>query len=292
MTVAPPKAWAANMGVIFSRMQGKAWKAGACTFICATAVFISSAGDALAQRDQREYRANQELRLMEMENQMRRMTGQYEEAIHRLTQMTRRLEGALEDIEFRLQAIEQGAPPTSIYGAVPETAAKGDRSPAGEANLPVGATLVPEPSANMANIRPEDDPQRFLVGSTPEEQFADAFRLVRREQLDEAEKAFRAFLTVNPDHNLSGNARYWLGKTYFERSNYQSAAITLLETYQRHSDSPRGADILLYLALSLNEIGQQEDACIAFIDLESRYPDAGAVVKDRAAKGRQAARCN
>lgn len=271
-------------------MQGKAWKAGACTFICATAVFISSAGDALAQRDQREYRANQELRLMEMENQMRRMTGQYEEAIHRLTQMTRRLEGALEDIEFRLQAIERGAPPAYISGgSVPEAATEGDRSDAGEARLPAGATLVSEPPAN---IRPEDDPQRFLVGSTPEEQFAGAFKMVRREQLAEAEKAFRAFLTVNPDHDLSGNARYWLGKTYFERSNYQSAALTLLETYQRHSDSPKGADILLYLALSLNEIGQQEDACIAFIDLESRYPDAGAVVKDRAAKGRQDARCN
>lgn len=272
-------------------MQGKAWKVAACSFVCAVVVYISGAGDALAQRDQREYRASQELRLMEMENQMRRMTGQYEEAIHRLTQLTRRLEGALEDVDFRLQAIEQGAPPSAAASgsAVPSGAVEGQAGSSGDANLPAGAALVAEPPVN---IRPEDDPQRFLVGATPEEHFADAFRLVRREQLDDAEKAFRAFLSVYPDHELSGNARYWLGKTYFERSNYESAAITLLETYQRHSDSPKGADILLYLALSLNEIGQQEDACIAFIDLESRYPDAGAIVKDRAAKGRQDARCN
>lgn len=263
-------------------MQGKAWKTSACFVICAAAIFIFAAGDARAQRDETEYRASLELRLMEMENQMRRMTGQYEEAIHRLTQLTRRLEGALEDVEFRLQSIERGAPASA---AAPDSAAPS----ATGAVPPTGATPASKP---RADVKPEDDPERFLVGTTPEERFADAFRLVRREQLDEAEKSFRAFLTVYPDHGLSGNARYWLGKTYFERSKYEYAAITLLETYQRHSDSPKGPDILLYLALSLNEIGQKEDACVAFSDLESRYPDAGAVVRDRAAKGRQDARCN
>ncbi len=288
-------------------MQGKAWKAGVCSFIWAAAVFVLPAGDALAQRDQREYRANLELRLMETENQMRRMTGQYEEAIHRLSQLTRRLEVALEDIEFRLRGLEQGAPNSmssngpagpGSYGNGAGAPAVRSAGPAAQARLPAGAVLVPEPSTRqlqapelLANLRPEDDPERFLVGVTPEERFAGAFRLVRREQLAEAEKAFRAFLTLYPDHGFSGNARYWLGKTYFEQSNYESAAITLLDTYQRHSDSAKGADILLYLALSLNEIGQQEDACIAFIDLESRYPDAGAVLKGRAAKGRRDARC-
>lgn len=250
--------------------------------MCALLSFVLAPSQSSAQTSEQEYRANLQIRLMEMENQMRRMTGQYEEAVHRLAQLTRRLELALEDVEFRLQSLEGGAP------AAP--AAPGPQSPAAASPQPA-ASAAPPPVVKAA-VDPEDDPTQFLVGDTPEAQFQEAFKLVRKEQLGEAENSFRAFIAQYPDHHLTGNARYWLGKSYFERSDFERAARTLLETYEKHAESDKGPDILLYLALSLNEIGQKEDACVALADLGSQYPNASPVVRDRAAKGRRDAACN
>lgn len=255
--------------------------------MCALISCASFAGQAAAQTSEQEYRANLQIRLMEMENQMRRMTGQYEEAVHRLAQLTRRLELALEDVEFRLQSLEQGGPVAGSSGPQPATPTPSGPVSSGQPT----ASEPPAPVVEAAAV-PEDDPDQFLVGDTPEAQFQEAFKLVRREQLGEAENAFRAFIAKYPDHELTGNARYWLGKSYFERSEFERAARTLLETYEKHAESSKGPDILLYLALSLNEIGQKADACVALADLGSQYPNASPVIKDRAAKGRQDAACN
>ena len=255
--------------------------------ICALLSFVLAPSQTLAQTSEQEYRANLQIRLMEMENQMRRMTGQYEEAVHRLAQLTRRLELALEDVEFRLQSLEQGTAPAGASGRPLPAAGTQPVTPSG------APTPQETPAPVVAAVAsPEDDPAQFLVGETPEAQFQEAFKLVRREQLGEAENSFRAFIAQYPDHELTANARYWLGKSYFERSDFERAARTLLETYERHAQSDKGPDILLYLALSLNEIGQKQDACVALADLGSQYPNASPVIKDRAAKGRRDAACN
>ena len=251
---------------------------------CALISFAALSGQARAQTSEQEYRANLQIRLMEMENQMRRMTGQYEEAVHRLAQLTRRLELALEDVEFRLQSLEQGNVGAS---SAPASGAPAAVLPSAQAPAPEAAPPVVETAAV-----PEDDPDQFLVGETPEAQFQEAFKFVRKEQLLEAESAFRAFIAKYPDHELTANARYWLGKSYFERSDFNRAARTLLETYEKHAESTKGPDILLYLALSLNALGQKADACVALADLSSQYPNASPVIQDRAAKGRRDAACN
>lgn len=253
--------------------------------ICALLSIAVAPSKSFAQTSEQEYRANLQIQLMEMEHQMRRMTGQYEEAVHRLVQLTRRLELALEDVEFRLQSLEQvgaaGVGPAVVLVAQPSEASS--RQP---------AAFASSPPVVEAATSPEDDTAQYLVGETPEAQFQEAFKLVRREQLGEAENSFRAFIAQYPDHVLTANARYWLGKSYFERSDFERAARTLLETYEKHTESEKRPDILLYLALSLNEIGQKADACVALADLGSQYPNASLAIMDRAAKGRQDAACN
>ena len=271
------------------------------------------------------YQAENEIRLMEMENQLRRMTGQYEEAMYRLTQMNRRLERTLEDMEYRLDQLEQqaasqtvaapvvadGEAPVDTSGAqvasdTPDGSAErmiyrvddpvNDQAPeqmtGQDPTAPAGAPAVVNAPSGGEAPTPETAPEQFLQGDTPEAQFNNAFALLRRNELEPAEFSFRAFLVQHAGHPLTSNAKYWLGKTYYARGDYAAAARVFLEGFEQFAETDKGPDTLLHLALSLNQLGQQDDACAAFGEIASRYPNADPTIAQRAASGRQVAGCS
>ena len=49
-----------------------------------------------------------------------------------------------------------------------------------------------------------------------------------------AERAFKEFVTTNPEHNLAGNAQYWYAETFRIRQLYTDAASAYLEGYQKY----------------------------------------------------------
>ena len=275
------------------------------------------------------YRAENEIRLMEMENQLRRVTGQYEEAMFRLTQVNRRLERSLEDMEFRLNELEQrlataGIAPAEIGTSSDAVASRAaEAAPAGSPSVdtaadkaaPVGAAgdtmlidgkpvnilRTPEQAAaaGVASVppagaaaNPETSPALFVEGDTPEQQYETAFAHLRRNDLEKAEGAFRGFLALHPGHELAPNAKYWLGKTYFARGDYDRATREFLEGYESFGDAEKAPDTLLHLGLSLGELGQSEDACAAFSELSARYPNADASITQRATTAEQAVGCS
>jgi TolA-binding protein len=48
---------------------------------------------------------------------------------------------------------------------------------------------------------------------------------------------------------------------------------------------------LLHLGLSLEKLGQNEDACSAFGELDRRFPNANSVVKEGKIDGQKKAEC-
>ena len=78
----------------------------------------------------------------------------------------------------------------------------------------------------------------------------------------------------NPTDVLAGNAQYWLGETYYVRGDYQKAAVTFAEGFQKYPNSGKAADNLLKLGMSLGEMGKKPDACTALSQLITKYPGA------------------
>ena len=94
---------------------------------------------------------------------------------------------------------------------------------------------------------------------TPQQQYDYAFGLLRQANYAGAEEAFSAFLVENPDHTLAGNAKYWLGETYYVRGNYQQAAVTFAEGFESYPDNSKAPDNLLKLGMSLASLGSTQD---------------------------------
>lgn len=296
---------------------------------------------ATAQQQVDPYRAQNEVRLTRIENDIRKLTGNYEEVMYRLTQLNQQLEKQLEDMQYRIDTLEkqlgaarggqpQGQPGMSQpgtgqpgmgqpgggmsdNGAPPDDMGNGDT---GNGDMDDGGAqtaqqgtrpgmpghVVPNtlggqlasPGGTPAPPRgsPEETPDQYLQGDTPDAQFNYAFSLLRRDDYQGAEEAFRAFLAANPNHRAAPNAKYWLGKTYFAEKNYTEAARVLLDGYKQFADSDKGPDMVLTLGLSLHEMNQNEQACATFDELKRRYPKASPAIKQKAQAAQQAAQCS
>ena len=164
------------------------------------------------------------------------------------------------------------------------------QAPAGaaEAAAAAAAQAAPAPAAAAVN---QDPSAIVLPGNSPQEQYDYATGLLQRGAYPEAELAFKAFVVQHPKDPLAGNAQYWLGETFYARSDYQHAASAFAEGYQKYKGSAKAPDNLLKLGMSLGQIGRKENACLAFKQLAKEYPNASAAIKDRATRAQQRYGC-
>ncbi len=268
------------------------------------------------------------LQLSQLESQLRIMTGQIEEVTFRMDRLSKRMDGLVSDVDRRLQRLEQnaataqGAPQQQLPGQpLPQVASQTPALPPTELqpgqaqqppqqgqNFDSGPKVIGQvPAATLEELRqqaiepgeavpntaaPSGGTQAAaLQGQTPKEQYDQAFRLLSQANYSGAETALAAFLQQNPDDPLAGNAKYWMGETFYVRGQYREAAVTFAEGYQQYPNSSKAPDNLLKLAKSLSALGQTADACGTVDELLKRYPDAAATVIQQGKSERRRLAC-
>lgn len=225
------------------------------------------------------YRERVEVRLAEMETQLRELTGRVEEASFAVGRLEDRLEKLVEDVDFRLSALERG-------GMAPADGAP-TQIPPPLASQTAGRDGATAPSAEA---RSEQTANLLPAGSAAEE-YEQAQRLLTQGRYDEAESALRGFLDRHPDHQLSDNARYWLGESYYVRKRYEEAASAFLDSYKRAPTGSKAPDNLLKLGLSLDALDKDQEACVAINKLLREHPDSPDHIRRRAEQERQSLNC-
>ncbi len=247
--------------------------------------------------------ANYEIRLSELENQMRYITVQIERQNHEIRQLKQQLDRFQSDTEQRLSsgyATQGGSSYSSggAYTAPPRDGRYDSGYPAQQGGAVYDAPQPQQqyPTGRLGTIRqPAPDARRGddvatlqgvpTVGSamTPERQYEQAFLLVRDGEYQQAENLFTDFMGKYPEHRLASNAQYWLGETYYVRGDHARAAKVFAQGYQQFPDSAKGPDYLLKLGLSLAQMGKKTDACLSFQQLEKDFGNnAGSPVLRRA----------
>lgn len=255
-----------------------------------------------------------EVRLQQIEAELRQVTGRVEELGFQVQNVSDRMDRLQTDTDIRFRELtgQPAATAGQASGAQgvttaprPELAAPAGPAPAGDSQPGTLGTLSgsdlatlqnapPAPSAGAAaSATPAGDQTALLpADGTPEEQYEAAFSHLTKHDLPSAEAAFIAFLQAHPDDPLAGNAQYWLGETYYARDRFEDAAVAFLEGYQTYPDSPKAADNLLKLGMSLARIGRREEACTTFAKLSQDFPNAGTNIKRRLVTEVKAQNCN
>ena len=127
-----------------------------------------------------------------------------------------------------------------------------------------------------------------LSPDSPESLYERSNESLLRRQFGEAEAGFRTFIEKFPDHSLAGSAQYWLGETYYAQSDFRQAAQAFLQGYKQYPKSRRAADSLLKLGISLNRLGQKQQACASYDAVSSEYPKAVEARKRAQAEAKRA----
>lgn len=258
---------------------------------------------------------NAELRMDQLDAQMRTLTGSVEEITYNIDQLKSRLDKLVSDVDMRLTALEHGNTPDAGSQANAAPANPGAAAPARTATAGGPAQPVPPPGAGANLDQPasssgtlgtlpvgpgEQTASRTpakpgargpLPGGTAQEQYNYAFGLLRQADYPGAEEALRAFVQRYPNDPLAGNAQYWLGETFYVRKDYNNAAATFADGYRKYPQSGKGADSLLKLGMSLGNVGQKKEACLTFNQLNHDFPNASANIKERASQEKQHLGC-
>ncbi len=237
------------------------------------------------------YAAQVEIRLSQLEAQMRALTGQIEQAQYEAQQLSDQVRRSMQDIEFRLDLLEGGSGGSS--GPVSSGAA-----PAATGSPPTASSDIGPTYDSLTELATQPDPTGGTLGTLTvpggdegtsvaslgdaQGQYETAYQLLQRADYPGAEAALQQFLSAYPSHELASNAQYWLGETYFVRGRYNDAAIAFAQSYQRYPGGAKAVDSLLKLGMSLAALGQRDDACITFAQLRTEFPEAPAGIINRA----------
>ncbi len=246
---------------------------------------------------------NLELRVDQIETQMRTLTGSLEEVNYSIDQLKRRLDKLVGDVDQRLTQLEHpGTPAGGAAGGMAATPSPGAGAnpaapPSQAGTLVAPPAAAPNSGGQTAAARPGAAPAATsggpgtLPSGSAQDQYNYAFGLLRQADYPGAEEALRSFVQRYPNDPLAGNAEYWLGETYYVRKDYNNAAATFAEGYRKYPQSGKAADNLLKLGMSLGNVGQKKEACLTFSQLAHDFPKASGNITERANQEKQRLGC-
>ena len=151
-----------------------------------------------------------------------------------------------------------------------------------EAGEAVQAVLTPASSPS---------PTATLPSGTPKEQYTYAFNLLRQTNYDQAKIALEQFIAAHGSNPLAGNARYWLGETFYVRADYQKAAQLFFEGFQSDPKGTKAPDMLLKLGMSLVQLGKKNEACTTYDKVAADFAKSSSRIKTALSRERQRADC-
>ncbi len=139
---------------------------------------------------------------------------------------------------------------------------------------------IPPPPPESPRIVAAVDPDQPTA--TVKDQYSDAHRLLQAGQFGEAREAFAAFIEAHPKDDLTDNAYYWLGESYFSSKNYRSAARIYARGFDRFPKADKAPALLLKLAVALAKSDKKSDACKIFKHYAKTAPKASRDEKKQA----------
>ena len=267
------------------------------------------------------------VRIQQLEDQIRLLTGQVEGLQFQLAQMQTLIERQTEDNEYRFQQLEGGgaALPQQQGDLGAERLAPSD--PATTAALPDPAPLgtqfgdpLPD-GTNADGLGDSSDPLLGTEGTgvgtlgtlgsleatAPRDlnldggvrlssgdanaQYQAGYDAIMRGDYPFAEQQFEQFIALYPDDGRAPDAVNWLGEALMQRGAYDDAALVLAEGYQRHADSPRAPDLMLKLGIAIAGSGDLDVACRTFFTLERRHTGLEAAFLQRLSEEKSRANC-
>ena len=237
------------------------------------------------------------LKLSEIENQFQQLTNKFEEINFKLDKLSNRMSKVQADNQIRFQDLENSFSSVDGIKKITKKTEDGDDKilPGSSQPQDLGSISYKDTATQKTSQQTQSidttativtetfqSDEKILPNETPEKQYEFATSFLKVGDYSTAERAFREFVTTNPDHDLAGNAQYWYAETFRIRQLYTDAASAYLEGYQKYPKGEKAPINLLKLGVSMVQIGEKDQGCKMINGVEKQYPEANQSVIQKA----------
>ena len=102
--------------------------------------------------------------------------------------------------------------------------------------------------------------------------YKDAYETFQKGNLEGARAKFEAFLKQYPNTELSDNAQFWIGETYYLKKDYEKAILEYEKAIAKYPEGDKIPAALFKQALAFLELGDKTNARNLLKRVIERYP--------------------
>lgn len=208
-----------------------------------------------------------------LQSQVQMLQGQVEELRHQVEEMRSRSKEQYIDLDSRIGRLE-GRGGTPAAPAAPAANPNNGQLQ----DVPLGGPGAANPAAAV------DDrgapPPAAAVAAPPAPNPADekssydqAFNALKDGRYAESARRFQSFIEQYPGSELTPNAYYWLGESYYVTQNYPISLNTFQKLLAQYPNSQKAPDALLKIGYCQYEMKQWDQADATLNQVLQKYPN-------------------
>jgi tol-pal system protein YbgF len=205
------------------------------------------------------------LRLENIQSEMRSLSTDIEEYKQLLKRPSKDMDRIKDDMEGRLKILEERR--KNQEEKIKELE---DRLKAPEPKTPDPG---PKPMESEKSASTKEVPTELKGSSTGMgDLYKDAYETFHKGNLEGARRKFEAFLKQYPNTELSDNAQFWIGETYYLKKDYEKAILEYEKAIVKYPEGDKIPAAMLKQALSFLELRDKTNATNLFKRVIEKYP--------------------
>lgn len=188
----------------------------------------------------------------QLQGEVRQLRGELEEQRNQLDRLTQQSRSRYIDLDQRILGLSE-----QLSEQTAQPAQTGNGTPVAAAPSPTRDYRAPEPEELQA--------------------YQAIQKLIREDKdYDGAIGALYEFIGKYPEGDLTVNAYYWLGEVYLVKPQLEQAKQAFTIVASRYADHRKASDAVYKLGVTLDKLGETEEARRRMNIVVRDYPDSGA----------------
>ena len=238
-----------------------------------------------------------------LERSVAQMTGQVEQAEHRLDVLSQQAAQDRQEFANRLKLLESAAAPAPVAVTPPPvTTEEVATAPPPRSTAPIkgrpgtppppARTPATKPAPTMADDTALADTAIAATGDPAEDAYMAGYKLWSQKKFAQAETTLATVAKKYPKHRRASYAQNLLGRAYLDDGQPARAAEAFAANYQTNPRGERAPESLYFLGQALVQLKKPTDACRVYDELATAYPDkVTGALKARVTAARADAKC-
>lgn len=235
------------------------------------------------QAENQKTKADLFLRLETLQSEMRTLSTGVEEYKQFLKTPSKEVARVKEDVEVRLRILEEKGKTFEERNRSLEERNRSfeernrfydERLKGMEDRLKgLDAKLTAKLTEMEKAIPPKEPPAEPKAPSTTAGNlYKDAYETFQKGDLDGGRRKFEAFLKTYPNMELSDNAQFWIGETYFLKKDFEKAILEYEKVIVKYPEGDKVSSALLKQGLAFLELGDKTNARNLLKRVADRFP--------------------